>query len=171
MSTLDLESFIFHSIIPTNEKIDIESFQSWISHGRFSFILDGFDEVAADKRDKVQEQILKLCTKSNNNIVIVSGRPDDRFSSWQEFSVFRVEPLDKQQVIQLIERIDFDLSVKKKFTEAVERNLYVKHRDFLSSPLLASMMLLTSNIMRRSRRKFMYFTSWLTQHCSQSTMP
>jgi hypothetical protein len=43
----------------------------------------------------------------------------------------------------LIERIDFDLSVKKKFTEAVERNLYVKHRDFLSSPLLASMMLLT----------------------------
>jgi predicted NACHT family NTPase len=106
MSTLDLESFIFHSIIATNEKIDIESFQLWISHGRFSFILDGFDEVAADKRDKVQEQILKLCTKSNNNIVIVSGRPDDRFSSWQEFSVFRVEPLDKEQVIQLIERID-----------------------------------------------------------------
>lgn len=94
MSTLDLESFIFHSIVPTNEKIDIASFQSWIANGRFAFILDGFDEIAADKRDKVQEQILKLCAKAGHNVVIVSGRPDDRFASWQEFSAFRVEPFE-----------------------------------------------------------------------------
>ena len=143
MSTLDLESVIFHSIVPTQEKIDIASFQSWIGHGRFTFILDGVDEIAADKRDKVQEQILKLCVKSSDNIVIVSGRPDDRFDSWQEFSVFRIELLNKQQVVQLIEKIDFDLSVKRKFIDAIEKGLYAKHRDFLSSPLLASMMLLT----------------------------
>jgi predicted NACHT family NTPase len=131
MSTLDLESFIFHSIVPTQEKIDIASFQSWIEHGRFTFVLDGFDEVAADKRDKVQEKILKLCVKSPDNIVIVSGRPDDRFDSWQEFSVFRIEPLNRQQVVQLIERIDFDLNVKKKFVEAIEKGLYAKHQDFL----------------------------------------
>jgi hypothetical protein len=39
MSTLDLESFIFHSIIPTHEKIDITSFQSWIANGRFAFMM------------------------------------------------------------------------------------------------------------------------------------
>ena len=143
MSTLDMESFIFHSIVPTNEKIDILSFQSWIEQGRFAFILDGFDEIAADKREKVQEQILRLCARTQKNIIIVSGRPDDRFESWQEFSIFRVEPLDKQQVIQLINKIEFDLSVKRKFIEAIDKGLYVKHKDFLSSPLLAGMMLLT----------------------------
>ena len=37
MSTLDLESVIFHSIVPTQEKIDIASFQSWIGHGSVYF--------------------------------------------------------------------------------------------------------------------------------------
>ena len=92
---------------------------------------------------RYKEQILKLCVKSSDNIVIVSGRPDDRFDFWQEFSVFRIELLNKQQVVQLIEKIDFDLSVKRKFIDAIEKGLYAKHRDFLSSPLLASMMLLT----------------------------
>jgi hypothetical protein len=86
---------------------------------------------------------LDLCRKSSRNIVIVSGRPDDRFASWQEFSLFRVEPLSKQQVVELIEKIDFDVNVKRKFIEAIYKKLYVDHKDFLSSPLLASMMLLT----------------------------
>jgi hypothetical protein len=111
---------------------------------------------------------VNLCAKSAINIIIVSGRPDDRFASWQEFSVFRVEPLDKQQVIQLVDKIDFDLNVKKKFIEAIEKNLYLKRKDFLSSPLLASMMLLTFSAMRKYRRRFIYFMNWLTQPCFQS---
>jgi hypothetical protein len=114
-----------------------------ISQGKFIFIFDGFDEVSVEIRERIQEQILDLCHKHSSNIIVVSGRPDDRFDGWQEFTTYKVNPLLLDQVVTLIEKIDFDLPIKKKFVEALKKGLFRKHQSFLSSPLLATMMLLT----------------------------
>jgi hypothetical protein len=38
-------------------------------------------------------------------------------------------------------RIDFNQIIKKKFISQIKRNLYEAHKDFISRPLLATMML------------------------------
>jgi predicted NACHT family NTPase len=130
LTTVDIISFIFLSIVGTESKIDQASFTSLIDAGRFVFVLDGFDEVSIEKRDLVQAQILDLCARSKANVVVVSGRPDDRFDAWQEFSKYRVEPLELTQVVTLVERVSFDVSTKKRFTESLKNGLYKAHSSF-----------------------------------------
>ncbi len=50
---------------------------------------------------------------------------------------------DEKQVVSLVEAIEFDPIVKKKFVTQIKISLCDKHNDFISRPLLATMMLLT----------------------------
>jgi hypothetical protein len=75
--------------------------------------------------------------------MVISSRPDDKFGAWQNFYVFAVCPLDKEQVIELIDKIDYDTDLKRRFKLEVDRKLFLSHQSFLSSPLLSSIMLLT----------------------------
>jgi len=51
--------------------------------------------------------------------------------------------LNQNQSVDLISRIEYDKTVKEKFINELKSGLYDKHRDFLSNPLLLTMMLLT----------------------------
>lgn len=143
LTSVDILSFIFREILTNDSKVDIRSFIQAIDEGKFIFIFDGFDEVSDENRSNVERQILELASKGRENIVIVSSRPDDRFNSWQSFANYKVQPLSKNQIVQLISKISFDHAVKQKFIAEIKKDLYEKHESFLSSPLLASMMLLT----------------------------
>lgn len=62
-----------------------------------------------------------------------------------EFEIFSVSPLELPNVKELIEKIPFDRKVKKKFQATLKEDFYIQHKSFLSSPLLAVMMLMTFN--------------------------
>jgi predicted NACHT family NTPase len=140
----DLTTFLFHSCAFKQQKDARVLFDKAIEEGQFFFILDGFDELIPSKADAVEKEILKL-SNSGKNIVVVSGRPDDRFGAWLSFLTYRVSPLTKDQVVSLVERIEFNPVIKKKFVSQIRRSLYEAHKDFISRPLLATMMLLTYN--------------------------
>lgn len=91
----------------------------------------------------MQSQILTLIKDFPQTSVIVSSRPDHRFGSWQNFHVFKVDELTEAQSIKLIESLEYDSSVKRRFLKEVKSRLYKSHKSFLSYPLLASIMLLT----------------------------
>lgn len=139
----ELLPYIFRSIVEVKSRVTEDQFYKAVHEGAFTFILDGFDEINRDKRDLLEQQILKLAHQNPEAIVIVSGRPDDRFAAWQAFSVFEVQPLNVKQVTSLISKIDYDKKIKKKFIDSIKKDLFKKHPTFLSSPLLATMMLLT----------------------------
>ena len=143
LTVVDLTTFIFRNIITNDEKIGMDIFKKSISEGRFTFVFDGFDELSEERRPSVEKQILELSARYKDNLIVVSGRPDSRFEAWQDFSTFRVKALEKEQVIDLIKKVDFDQVIKHKFIDAINRSLYERHESFLSSPLLATMMLLT----------------------------
>jgi len=140
----DFIGFLFHSCAFKQQKNAKDLFDKAIAEGQFFFILDGFDELFQSKADMVEREILKL-RELGKNIVVVSTRPDERFGGWLSFMTYRVNPLTKQQVVLLIERIDFDQIIKKNFITQIKSKLYDKHKDFISRPLLATMMLLTYN--------------------------
>jgi predicted NACHT family NTPase len=144
IESIDFVTYLFHSCLSKKQKEARDLFDKAIEEGQFFFILDGFDELTLSKVDVVEREIIKL-TNDGKNVVVVSGRPDDRFGAWLTFVTYRVEPLTKKQVVSLIGTIEFDQIVKKKFIAQIKTNLYDKHKDFISRPLLATMMLLTYN--------------------------
>jgi predicted NACHT family NTPase len=143
MSSTDLMTYVHRTIVDSRSKITREQFNDAVSSGLFLFIFDGFDEVNKEKRDAVGSQIRDIAQNNLELTVVVSGRPDHEFESWQYFRNFVVRPLAKEQVISLIKKLNYDEKMKKKFVQRIRKDLFRSHSIFLSNPLLATMMLLT----------------------------
>jgi len=139
----DLLSFIRRSLTPSGNALSAEQFHTLLKAGRFIFLFDAFDEVADEIRPVVERQILDLAHDYPLCGVLVSGRHDSRFGSWETFRVFQAQPFQQSQVEEVIDRVPFDAKVKAKFLNNVIRKKYETYGGFLSTPLLAIMMLIT----------------------------
>ncbi|MGF2735350.1 NACHT domain-containing protein, partial [Marinobacter sp. DUT-1] len=114
-----------------------------IKEGRFTLILDGFDEVPEEFRENVYEQIEELCFKYPDLQVIASSRPEHSIQNLVAFSAAEILPLRKDEACDLIARVPFNEKIKASFLESLRSDLYDKHKTFASNPLLLSTMLLT----------------------------
>ncbi len=144
LSSVDILAFCRNEL-QSDMSFGKDVFEKLCENGKFEFILDGFDEVNRENRKIVEQQIISLSEKYRDCCFLVSGREDDRFSAWGEFEIYSVLPLKLEDVKDLIRKIPFDPSVKKKFTNTLNTSFYKQHQSFLSSPLLAVMMLMTFN--------------------------
>ena len=144
LQSIDIASFCRNEL-QSNMSFGKGVFEKLCEAGKFEFIFDGFDEVNRENRKTVEKQIISLSQNYRDCCFLVSGREDDRFSSWGDFETFSVSPLTLEDVKGLIEKIPFDRKVKKKFLETLKEDFYKQHKSFLSSPLLAVMMLMTFN--------------------------
>jgi hypothetical protein len=140
---VDLLSYIYKTITSPGGSITPRQLERGIKSGAFYLILDGFDEVGPDIRSAIEAAILDLQRNNRHMVIVVTSRPDERFYSWQNFTTFSVLPMKKKEVVQLIKKLPYEPSIRAKFAEAVQKELYQKHESFLSNPLLATMMLIT----------------------------
>lgn len=138
-----IEDFIYHTIIQSRSNISQKNFISALNHGEFILFFDGFDEISLDMRDKVESWIIALKENNPKLTIVMTSRPMDRFRGWAGFNVTQVLPLSENQVSQLIDRAPFFSEDKKKLQVKIKQGLYKSHREFLSNPLLAYMMLVT----------------------------
>ncbi len=138
---VDFNAFLFRTAIQSSDVRAQEFFQGALNEGQFALILDGMDEVHEAKRNKVELQILELASKYPGNVVVLSGRPEDRYNGWQSFYRFTIEPLSNKQTIELVNRIEFDKAIKSRFVRKLRKGEFKKHSSFLSRPLLAVIML------------------------------
>ncbi len=141
----DLMTFIYHTTIQSSNLIGDQGrseFQKAVEEGQFIFIFDGFDELNNEKRTIYETQLLALARMSKN-VIVISGRPDMRFKGWQSFSTYHVAPLTLDKAVDIVEKIDFERSIKRKFVDKLKGGLYRDHTDFASRPLLLTMMLPT----------------------------
>ena len=139
----DLISLVYNSIIRPGGTITPDQFRAGLKNGLFILLLDGFDEVDYDNRPELEKEILELQESNPRTQIIISSRMDDRFGSWSQFYLYRVQPMEKDEIIKLLGKIPYDREVRAKFAETVKSELYDKHTSFLSNPLLATMMLVT----------------------------
>lgn len=139
----DLLTFIRTSCTARSSNINKEQFELSLMAGALILILDGFDELDYDFRNEIQSQILSIRENFSKTVIVISSRPDDRFGSWQAFHVFKVDQLSKKQTLRLIRGLHYNKGVKSRFASQVSKKLYEEHTSFLSSPLLATIMLLT----------------------------
>ena len=140
----DMESYLKNTITVGSYKIADKDFKKSLQDGEFVVILDGFDEINYSMKPIVQSSIMDLSTNYAKLTVIVSSRPDDVFASWNNFEIAKVLPLSQDDTIDLIQKCEFNDEDKANFiTKIKDKVFYDKNKSFLSSPLLASMMLLT----------------------------
>ncbi|MGN5164646.1 NACHT domain-containing protein [Aeromonas hydrophila] len=135
--------YLYKTLNDLSPKFTLDQLEYSLQSGKLTLLLDGYDEIDFSKREKYEREILDISNKYNKTCVVLSSRPDDCFSSWDEYSVYHALSLNKEQAIELISKIDYDKTIKDKFIKELDGGLYEKHNDFLSSPLLLTMMLLT----------------------------
>jgi NACHT domain-containing protein len=138
-----LLGYMLHQISSLIRGFSQTQLEYCLAQGKFVLMLDGLDEVEHTLRDQISNQILELTFKYPKTLVLLSSRPLDRFSSWNEFYVGEILPLNKTQVNELIMKIDYDETSKNKFLKEVNSSIYDTHEEFLSNPLLCTMMLMT----------------------------
>jgi hypothetical protein len=134
---------VYHTVKAPGATVTEKQFEQGIKSGAIYLILDGFDEVAPEHRARLEAELIELQRNNPEMVIIVTSRHDDRFRSWQNFSMFAVLPMKKREVVELIRKLPYAKAIRNKFAEAVRTNLYDKHESFLSNPLLATMMLIT----------------------------
>lgn len=111
--------------------------------GHFCFFLDGLDEITPKLRKKVIKDISSLSKQYPKCPIFLSSRPDDVLSGLDDFSTFKMMPLELEEALILVAKLPFEEVIKTKFSEDLSNGLFEKHQSFLSNPLLLSIMLLT----------------------------
>lgn len=111
--------------------------------GHFALLLDGFDEVSNEKREMIARQIEEIAETFHKTVIILSSRPDYSLNQWKLFHVWRVLPLSLQLACELVANTDAETKIKEKFSNDLKKELFRKHKSFLSNPLLLSIMLIT----------------------------
>lgn len=136
-------STLIRNTISTTKSISEDLFKELASDGTFFFVFDGFDEVAVERRDEVEAQILEFERLYKNCNIVVSSRPNESFVGWQVFHTYDVMPFTREQTLALIDKVPLDEGLLKRFKQLLSKDFFKKYKEFLSSPLLALMMLVT----------------------------
>lgn len=135
--------FIKETLHSNRFTLDDDYIEKALKAGHFALLFDGFDELAPSTRKGVRKRLFELAKNYDQNVILLSSRPDQEFSGWPAFSVFSMDALTLGQAVDLVEKLPFDSDLKTKFLKDLQSGLFEKHRSFLSNPLLLSIMLLT----------------------------
>ena len=89
---ISILEFIEETLHENHFKLDADFIKKALQNGHFVLFFDGFDELSRKLRKDYTKQIQKFAKVYDQNVVIVSSRPDDEFSAWSNFSVFTMDP-------------------------------------------------------------------------------
>ncbi|MBW4093040.1 MAG: NACHT domain-containing protein [Proteobacteria bacterium] len=138
-----LESYIYKKTSAIDDASSFGQFVSGLKSGLFIVLLDAIDEIKPNLREKVVGKILDFLHQYPLCGIAISSRFDKELESIQEFSVLRTMPMKKYQIIRVINKLEYDPEVKSKLITRLNEGLYEELEEFLSNPLLATIMLLT----------------------------
>lgn len=139
-----LLDYIYESIKTYSDNFTQKQFTYGLEKGLFYFLIDGLDEVSDSQQSNIQEEIIKLTLKYPDCPFVVTSRPNE-FTTWENFHVAHLLLFDYRQCQSFIKKIDYVEERKTDFLEFLTEDKFEEHEEFLSNPLLASMMLLTFN--------------------------
>lgn len=132
---------IFNQIDPIDKSFDKELIMKFLELGSFTILLDGFDEVEIGEREEVIEDIQGLVSKASNNWFILTSRPDPELTSFGSFQLFNIQPLEKAESYELIEKYDKinNYHLSEKLKEGIELK-FTQVKEFLTNPFLVSLL-------------------------------
>jgi hypothetical protein len=137
-----IETRISDDFVVTGTSITREQVTNGLRSGLFVILLDGMDELKGVVQAHYDAELVNLLMKFPLCPVLVSSRPTERIRSGS-LDVRSIAPLSLSRAKDLIGRLDFAGPVKEAFTNLLDRSLFDTHYEFVSVPLLCTIMFLT----------------------------
>lgn len=132
---------IFNQINPIDNSFDKDLVFELLELGFFTILLDGFDEIPYDIQSTITIQISDFIKKVNKNNFVITSRPESALSTFADFQLFYIKPLEENEAYALIDKLDLLSKVKfgeKLIGEIKNKNTQVK--EFLTNPFLVSLL-------------------------------
>ena len=139
-----LINLIHASIESFDVKLDQAQLEYSLRTGKYLLLFDGLDEVKQEIRERTELLIQELSKKYPKNQYIVSSRKEGvDFNELETYTIVRACPLEKAQAVQLTKKLGRENEKTDEFSKLLDSELYDKHIDFASNPLLLTMMYIT----------------------------
>lgn len=143
-----------------------------LSNGEFIFLLDGYDEIYSDNKNKITAELIDFIDNYSSNYFLITSRPGANVESLPRFDNYLVNSLNKNQVEEFIylqlKQCD-DKKLAEKIISVVNKPENQDYNSYLSSPLLLSMFIMTFNSypeLPKSKGKFYWnvYDTLCTKH-------
>lgn len=113
-----------------------------LEHGKFIFILDGYDEILHEEKPYVATSLLDFIDKLPHSIFIITSRQDESLSAFDSFSQYSIKGLCENEAYQLICNLDDNGEKSKALITALQKgNSGIE--EFLTNPLLVTLLFAT----------------------------
>lgn len=145
IDSFDLGAYINDTLNNMGLHLEYEHFEYSMKSGCYTIFLDGFDELNEACVRKVEKEIIRLSDKYSTNKYLISSRPMNQFTGWNDFMELESLPLSKGKALSLVSKLPYDDSAKNKFYNALKEEYYERYKSFASNPLLLTIMLITFN--------------------------
>lgn len=108
--------------------------------GGFIFLLDGYDEIALNEREAVIRDLQDFISKAGDNEYLLTSRPENALSSFGDFWRTSINPLEKEEAYALLTKYDNEGKISQDLIRKIQQSEYRAIEEFLSNPLLASLL-------------------------------
>lgn len=142
-TAMDFEEYLYNTTSAIRDKASYGQFKNGLKSGLFVILLDAVDEISPEFRPGIVSSIVRFSENYPACSVIMSSRPDEFLTTIQSFTVFKTKPMTMAQIKEVISKLEWNEETKSKLLIKLEDGIYKGIEDFLSNPLLATMLLLT----------------------------
>lgn len=145
-SAQSLQDHIYNSTLFSLSDFLPDQFETMLRAGRFLILLDGLDELGSAFQADFETALDRFIDFYPDNQYVMSSRPFTDFISFGRFTIWHLSSFSNEQALELIDKLEFrpdDETVKAKFVQALKEKLFETHHDFVSNPLLLTIMLMT----------------------------
>lgn len=142
-------SDLFNIIVDSVHRFDI-TFSSAHVHklmieGKCQILLDGLDEIKPSDLLNFQRQLDILIDRYQKNQYVMSSRNFSEFVELNSFQTMWMLPFSNEQALELIDKLEYcpeEPKLKQQFREKLENEYFETHEEFVTNPLLLTLMLM-----------------------------
>lgn len=138
-----LEKLIYERLRINGFKLEYKYFLYSLEGNKYVVFLDGYDEISNEKQPIITRKIADFTQQYSDNYFIMTSRPVEQISCWNEYRLLELCPMNLSQIENLILKLEFDAVPKKKFISELRMGLYKKYKSFVSIPLTLSILFIT----------------------------
>lgn len=132
---------IYNQLDPIDKSFDKDFVIKFLELGGFTILLDGFDEIQYEHRESVILDLKDFISKASKNWYILTSRPDSSLTSFGDFQMFHISPLEIKESFELIKK--YDSISSNKVGDQLIKNIKEKDpqvHEFLINPFLVSLL-------------------------------
>lgn len=139
----NLEELINEKAFNSNFVKNKRTLQKALKSGKFLFLLDGFDEIYSDRKQKIIADIDHFVDKYSKNNYILTTRPGGGVENFSHSYDFKVLPLQSNEIEEFVRIMISNPERQNQILKSINGAENADYTSFLENPLLLSMFLLS----------------------------